>query len=162
EGDSAIEGRADVLTLAAVLGKRLDVVGVKEAIALRAGDGEKVGDGEREAADAEDVGAEVGDLLLDVEVRALDERHDGDEGGDAHRQAEDGERGAELVRADGIHGKREIVAQTHHDGEISVSHGRSRCVLSVFKELARVVRGGISESQTFEIYFQFSFRYLTL
>ena len=52
------------------------------------------------ARDAEDVGAEVGDLLLDVEVGALHQGHHGDQRGDAHGQAEHRQRRAQLVRAD--------------------------------------------------------------
>ena len=63
------------------------------------------------AADAEDVGAEVGDLLLDVEVGALHEGHDGDQRGDPHGQAEHRERGAEFVRANGVGREREVVAE---------------------------------------------------
>ena len=71
----------------------------------------EIGDGERQAAHAEDIGAEVGDLLFDVEVRALHQRHHGDERGDAHDESENGERGAELVGADGVHCERDVIRE---------------------------------------------------
>jgi len=61
--------------------------------------------------------AEVGNLLFDVEVGALDEGHDRNEGRDPHGQAEDGERGSELMRADGVQRQCQVVAKPHHVGE---------------------------------------------
>ena len=81
----------------AVFGKSLHIVQVKETVALGFADGEEIGHGKRDATDAENVGAEVRNLLLDVQVRALHERHHGDQGRDAHGQPEDREGGAELV-----------------------------------------------------------------
>ena len=78
-------------------------------MALGARKKREIGDGERKAADAEDVSDEVGDLLFDVEVRALHQGHHGDERGDAHDESKDGERGAELVGSDGVHGERDVI-----------------------------------------------------
>ena len=83
--------------------ERLHIVGVEEAVALRLGEGDEIGDGEGNAPDAENVGAEIGDLLLDVQVGALHQRHHGDQGSDPHGEAEDGQRRAELVGANGVH-----------------------------------------------------------
>ena len=111
---AAVQGRADQLAVRATVGERLHVVGVEEAVALRLGERDEIGDGERHAADAEDVGAEVGDLLLDIEIRALHQRHHRDQRGDPHRQAEDRQRCAQLVRADGVHRQNDIVPEAHH------------------------------------------------
>ncbi len=106
----------------ALEGKSGDVLRIEKAIALRLGDRAEVDHGERQAADAEDVGAEVGDLLLDVDVGALHQGHHGDQGGDTHGQAENGQRSAELMGADRIGGEGEIVSQAEHAlGEISVA-----------------------------------------
>ena len=40
----------------------------------------------------------IRDLLLDVDVRSLHNRHDGDERGYAHHQAHDRQRGPQFVR----------------------------------------------------------------
>ena len=65
-------------------------------------------------ASAEDVGAQVGDLLLDVEVRALHQRHHGHQRSHAHGQPEHRQRRAELVRTEGIDSDPQIVSQAHH------------------------------------------------
>ena len=55
------------------------------------------------AEDPEDVGAERLDEVVDVVGEAIDDRGDEDDGGDADHDAEDGEAGAQLVRAQRIH-----------------------------------------------------------
>ncbi len=68
--------------------------------------------GERCSGDAKNVGSEVGDLLFDVDVRALHDGHHGDQRGDTHGQAEHGQRRTKLVGADGVDGQPQIVANT--------------------------------------------------
>ena len=55
-----------------------------------------------EAEDPVDVGAERLDQVVDVVGEAVDDRGDEDDGGDADHDAEDGEAGAQLVRAQRI------------------------------------------------------------
>ncbi|MGA2770244.1 MAG: hypothetical protein ABSG26_05460 [Bryobacteraceae bacterium] len=111
---AAADGGAHHLALAAALGERLHVLGVKKAVAQRLGEDREIGDHKGYARNAKDVGAEVGDLLFDVEIGALDQRHHGDEGGDPHGQPEHRERGAQFVGADGVRRQRQVVGHANH------------------------------------------------
>ena len=86
----------------AFLGHGSAIVGSNVLVLESFGDDGEVRHRERGAGDAKDAGAQVGDLLLDVDVGALHDGHDGDQGGDTHRQAEDGEGRAELMGSDGV------------------------------------------------------------
>jgi hypothetical protein len=98
----------------AVFSKRVHVVQIEIAIAQGACDHREIGNREGRARDPEDVGAQVRDLLLDIEVRALHQRHHGDQGGDADRQSEHGERRAQLMRTDRVQRQAKIVRKTGH------------------------------------------------
>ena len=54
------------------------------------------------------------EFLLSRDLRALDDGHDGDERGDAHRQTEHRQRGAQLMGAQRIQTLREIVPKPQH------------------------------------------------
>ena len=58
--------------------------------------------------------AQIRDLLLDVEIRALHDRHDCDQRRDAHRQPHDSEDGSELMRPQRGHALRYVVAVQQH------------------------------------------------
>ena len=99
--DGGTRGGANFLAGAASVGNGAHVVDVYFFELEGFDDDVEIGDGEGRARNLEDIGAEVGDFLLDVEVGALDEGHDGDQRGHAHGEPEHGERGAELVGAQG-------------------------------------------------------------
>jgi hypothetical protein len=86
--------------------------------ALRGGDGVGVLEvlEEVEAVDGEAVRPDVGDLLVDVGVEALDERDDNDHGGDADDDAEQRQRRAQLVRPDG--GQRQLQCLDQFHGKL--------------------------------------------
>ena len=81
-GDGASEFHAVAKALVVVHADQGTLLGFDEFVA--AGD-------DAEAVDDEDVGAEVGDALGDVEVEAGDYAHDKDERGDGEDDAEKGE-----------------------------------------------------------------------
>ena len=114
ERGAAADGGAHHLATAAALGERLHVLGVKIAVALRFGEDREIGHHKGQARNAKDVGAQVGDLLFDVDIGALHQGHDGDESGDPHGQPEHRERGAQFVGADGVYRQRQIVGQANH------------------------------------------------
>ena len=76
----------------------------------------EIGDSEGHARDAEDVRAQVGEFLLHVDVRALHQRHHGDERGHAHGESEDRQRDTQFMRPDGVGGYGEIVGKRQHHG----------------------------------------------
>ena len=55
------------------------------------------------------VRAEIADSAEDVFIEAVDERADGDDGGDADDDAENGERRAERVFAQGVESEQDLV-----------------------------------------------------
>src|SRR6185437_13297822 len=114
ESGGAGHGAADGFAMRAGCGHGVHVLGIEVAVSQGFGEEVEIGNGERGARDPEDVGAEVGDLLLDVEVGALDKGHDGDERGHAHDETEHRQRGAELVRADGVDGQYDVVGELDH------------------------------------------------
>ena len=98
----------------AALDQGFHIVLVEVAIALRLGQHREIRQGEGKTADAENVDAQVGDLLLDVKIGALHQGHHGDERGDAHGQAQHGERGTQLVRAEGVYRKCQVLGKAGH------------------------------------------------
>src|ERR1700730_11436274 len=80
----------------------------------RLDDDVEIGHCEGSARDLKDIGAEIGDLLFNVDVCPLHDGHDRDERGHAHRQPQHGERGAQLVRAQGAEALHKIVARGEH------------------------------------------------
>ena len=56
----------------------------------------------------------AGDLLLDVDVGALHERHDRHQRGDSHRQAKNGQDGPQLLRIHGLDGHTHVVPHSNH------------------------------------------------
>jgi hypothetical protein len=79
---------------------------VRHVVGVAGDDGGLLGDGE-------DVGALLVDLGGDVNLRAVDEGHDGDERGDADDHAEQREHGAQLVRPEGLEGDAECFFGLH-------------------------------------------------
>ena len=106
--------RAHFLAGLAQLGHRAVVGDIDVLVLQRLHDDREIDHRERSLGDAENVGAEVGDLLLDIEIRALHQRHHGDQGGDAHGQAEHRQRRPELVRTDGVDRQPQIVLDPDH------------------------------------------------
>src|SRR6201988_2817818 len=64
-----------------------------------------------EAVDDEDIGAEVGDAIGDVQIETGNDAHDRNEGGDGENDAEESKEAAELVSAESVESK------THGFGE---------------------------------------------
>src|SRR6516225_5012227 len=58
-----------------------------------------------ETVDDEDIGAEIGDAVGDIEVEAGDDAHDHDQGGDGKNDAQEGEEAAEFVSAESVEGE---------------------------------------------------------
>ena len=69
---------------------------------------------ERRSGDLKNVRAEIGDLLFHIEVRALHDGHDRNEGGHTHRQPKHGERGSQFVSAQRADALRKIVTNGEH------------------------------------------------
>ena len=59
------------MAMRASRGEGFHIVGIKKLVALGAREQREIGDGERQAAYAEDIGAEIGDFLFDVVVRPV-------------------------------------------------------------------------------------------
>ena len=70
---------------------------------------------ERRLGQAEDVGAQIGDLLLDVEIRALHHGHHGDQSGHPHGQAEHRQGCPELVGNKSVDGNPQVISKAHHE-----------------------------------------------
>ena len=66
----------------------------------------EVGHRKRRSRNLKNIRAQVGDFLFHVDVRALHDGHHRDQCGYAHRQSQHGERGAQLVRAQGAEAQR--------------------------------------------------------
>ena len=110
---------ADFSTRGACFGNGSHVVNFNFPVFQRFDDDGEVGDGERCARNLEHVGAEVGNLLFNIEVRALDNGHDRDERGHAHGQSQRCKRSAQLVPAQSFEALREIVADSKHGKKVS-------------------------------------------
>ena len=80
------------------------------------------GDDRRLLGDGEDVGALLVDLGGDVDLRAVDERHDGDQRGDADDHAEQREHGAQLVRPERLEGDPECFLGLHERSLESIAY----------------------------------------
>jgi hypothetical protein len=85
-----------------------------------------IGGGKRRAGHLKDVRAEVGDLGLDVDVGALNERHHGDQSSHAHGQTERRQSGAQPVRAECVEAQTQGVARGQHALKRSLSSSASR------------------------------------
>ncbi len=114
QAERGTDGCADVFAVRAQVDDGLQVFGHDVLVALRLHQYREIGDGEGQAGNAKDVGAEVGHLLLNVKVSSLHDGHHADQGGDTHREPEDGERGAQLMRTDGTDREREVVGYVKH------------------------------------------------
>ncbi len=100
--DSGTDGGANFLAGWATVGYGAHIIHVYFFELEGLDDDIEIGDGKGRARNLEDVGAEVCDFLLDVQVGALDEGHHGDQRSYTHGESEHGERGAELVGAQGV------------------------------------------------------------
>ena len=107
-------GGANFFAAGASLGDRLHVVEFDFSVLQCLDDDVEVSHREWRAGNLKDVRAEVGDLLLHVDVGSLHDGHDGDECGHAHGEAEHGERGAQFVGAQGAEALGQIVANGEH------------------------------------------------
>ena len=109
-GHPARRVRADVGAEGAAGLEALDVVHAD----IGGSDGSPVlisaGGGEGHFPDAKDIRAEVRDFVLDVGVRPEDERNDHDQDGDAHRQAEHREHGAQPMVDHRVEGQSQVGA----------------------------------------------------
>ncbi len=98
---AAAGGGTHLCARRASLGYRAHVVHLNLFVLQRFDDDVEVGHREGCSRDLKDVCAEVGDLLLNIEVRALHDGHHRDQGGHAHRQPQHRKRRAQLMRAQG-------------------------------------------------------------
>ena len=73
----------------------------------------------------EGVGAEVGDVVGDVEVHAVDDRHDHDQSGGGDDHSEQREEGAKFVAAQRVQGDPESLAGGDPDGDTAGLLGRA-------------------------------------
>src|SRR5207244_3753609 len=111
---AAAGGGADLLASGAAFGNGAHVLELNLLELQRLDNDVEIGHREGSARDLKDIGAQVGDLLLDVDVCALHDGHDRDECGHTHRQPQHGERGAQFVRAQGTQALPEIVTESEH------------------------------------------------
>ena len=119
-------GRPDFFTAGAPVSDRLHVIEFDFAVLEGLDDDVEVSDCERSAGNLKDVRAQVGDLLLHVNVRSLHNRHHGNQRGHAHGESEHGEGGAQLVGAQGAQALGQIVANGEHAGWLIVAAAKAR------------------------------------
>jgi hypothetical protein len=110
-------GGAHFLASGASFGDRAHVVQLNFLVLERFDDDVEIGDGKRSAGDLEHVGAEIGDFVFHVEIRALHDGHYGDERSHTHGETNHGEGRAQFVGAHGAQALREIVLQGEHWAE---------------------------------------------
>jgi len=134
--DGAADAGANLGACGAAISDGLHVVELNLPVLQSLDDDVEVSDGEGSAGDLKDVGAQVGDFLLNIDVRALNQGHDRDQRGHAHGQPQHSERGTQFVGAQGVETFGQIVADgEHRRGEAFV--GRLFTILTAFFPRAR-------------------------
>src|ERR1041385_346029 len=111
---AGVERSADVAAMRAVAGDGLHIGGGEEPVALGAVQNGEIDDGEWEAAHLKHIRSQIRDFLLDVEVGALNDGHHGDQSRHAHSDAEHRESSSQLMGADGVQRKRNVIPDPDH------------------------------------------------
>src|ERR1043166_4675693 len=111
---AGVERSADVAAMRAVAGDGLHIGGVEEPVALGAVQNGEIDDGEWEAAHLKHIRSQIRDFLLDVKIGALNDGHHGDQSRHAHSDAEHRESSSQLMGADGVQRKRNVIPDPDH------------------------------------------------
>src|ERR1039457_2395246 len=105
---------AHVLAVRTAFRHGLQVLKQNVLVALSADHHREIRDREGQARNTKNVGAEIRDLLFHVAVGALHQSHDGDQRGHPHGEAQPGQRGAQLVSAEGVSRQEDVIAEGQH------------------------------------------------
>src|SRR5437868_11754997 len=123
---------AHFLAGSAAVCNSLHIIELNLSILQRLNDDVEVSDSERCARDLKNIGAQVCDLLLYVDVCSLHQCHYSNERCHAHGQTEHRQRGAELMRAQRAEGFGQVVADGEHEmGGAVQSYQRPSCCVEL-------------------------------